>query len=363
MADLCDYASRPLAFVFRYVRLRPLSHAVILAAVLAAVACSVGTQYGVKFLVDVLSNHSAAAVWTAFLVLGSLIAADNLLVAGRELDRELRLRRRHRRPAARSVPPSDRPFAGLFRRPPARHADQPRHRDLECGLHRREHVHVERAAAVRRDGRGDRAGAHRQPADGARPCGYRRHHGLPDVPPRRRRPAAASRFRRQGRRGRRRNGRRRRQHAAGARVLRLRPRASPLRRHRRPRNGRAAPQPALSREAAHLPRRGHHRADARPARLGDRAVAARRGDDRRRRAGLHARLCRCCMRRATSRWRWSTSPSTSRGCRRRWRRCWCRTSCAIIRRRSRWCGAAPASSSSTSISATATASGFSTIST
>ena len=74
MADLCDYATRPLAFVFHYVRLRPLSHAVILAAVLTAVACSVGTQYGVKFLVDVLSDHNAAGVWTAFLVLGALIA-------------------------------------------------------------------------------------------------------------------------------------------------------------------------------------------------------------------------------------------------------------------------------------------------
>src|ERR1700733_15855334 len=79
MADLCHYATRPVAFVFHYVRLQPLSHAVILAAVLAALACSVGTQYGVKFLVDVLSNHNAASVWTAFLVLGALIAADNLL--------------------------------------------------------------------------------------------------------------------------------------------------------------------------------------------------------------------------------------------------------------------------------------------
>src|SRR5580700_3635999 len=79
MADLCDYATRPLAFVFHYVRLRPVSHAVILAAVLTAVACSVGTQYGVKFMVDVLSNHDGNGVWTAFLVLGALIAADNLL--------------------------------------------------------------------------------------------------------------------------------------------------------------------------------------------------------------------------------------------------------------------------------------------
>src|SRR6202167_4013959 len=79
MADLCDFATRPLAFVFRYVRLRPLSHAVILAAVLGAVVCSVGTQSGVKFLVAVLSNHDAAGVWTAFILLGALVAGDNLL--------------------------------------------------------------------------------------------------------------------------------------------------------------------------------------------------------------------------------------------------------------------------------------------
>jgi ATP-binding cassette, subfamily B, bacterial len=79
MADLCDYAKRPLAFVFRYIRRRPLSHAVILIAVLGAVACSVGTQYGVKFMVDVLSNHDGDGVWVAFVLLGSLIAADNLL--------------------------------------------------------------------------------------------------------------------------------------------------------------------------------------------------------------------------------------------------------------------------------------------
>jgi len=78
-ADLCDYASRPLAFVFRYIRRRPVAHMVIVATVLCAVACAVGTQYGVKFLVDALSHGVSEAVWTAFIVLGSLIAADNLL--------------------------------------------------------------------------------------------------------------------------------------------------------------------------------------------------------------------------------------------------------------------------------------------
>ncbi|HUI13199.1 MAG TPA: ABC transporter ATP-binding protein [Xanthobacteraceae bacterium] len=79
MAELTGYVSSPLGFVYRYIRLRPVSHAVILTAVLGAVACSVGTQYGVKFLVDTLSGGANAAVWTAFLLLGSLIAADNLL--------------------------------------------------------------------------------------------------------------------------------------------------------------------------------------------------------------------------------------------------------------------------------------------
>jgi ATP-binding cassette, subfamily B, bacterial len=79
MADLCEYAGRPLAFILRYVRCRPIAHTAILTAVLTAVACSVGTQYGVKFLVDVLSNHNGAGVWVAFGLLGSLITADNLL--------------------------------------------------------------------------------------------------------------------------------------------------------------------------------------------------------------------------------------------------------------------------------------------
>jgi ATP-binding cassette, subfamily B, bacterial len=79
MTELTGYAASPLGFVFRYVRLRPLSHAAILGAVLAAVACAVGTQYGIKFLVDTLAAGSNAAAWTAFFLLGSLIAADNLL--------------------------------------------------------------------------------------------------------------------------------------------------------------------------------------------------------------------------------------------------------------------------------------------
>jgi len=79
MPDLTGYAGSPIGFIFRYIRLRRVSHAVILAAVLGAVTCSVGTQYGVKFLVDTLAGGVNASAWTAFCVLGALIAADNLL--------------------------------------------------------------------------------------------------------------------------------------------------------------------------------------------------------------------------------------------------------------------------------------------
>jgi ATP-binding cassette subfamily B protein len=80
MDDIGRYADRPFAFIFRYVRLRASSHAIIVGAVLAAVGCSVTTQYGVKYLVDTLSAGPAArGVWLAFFLLVLLIAADNLL--------------------------------------------------------------------------------------------------------------------------------------------------------------------------------------------------------------------------------------------------------------------------------------------
>jgi ATP-binding cassette subfamily B protein len=80
MDELSRLAGRPYAFIFRYVRHRAMSHIAIFAAVLGAVACSITTQYGVKYLVDVLSGPARSdAVWLAFALLVSLIAADNIL--------------------------------------------------------------------------------------------------------------------------------------------------------------------------------------------------------------------------------------------------------------------------------------------
>jgi ATP-binding cassette subfamily B protein len=85
MEEACRYSDRPLAFLARYVRRRPLAHTAILIAVVAAVACSVGAQYGVKVLVDTLAGGlyvgttHARDAWLGFLLLATLIAADNLL--------------------------------------------------------------------------------------------------------------------------------------------------------------------------------------------------------------------------------------------------------------------------------------------
>src|SRR5262249_29026611 len=83
MEDACRYSDRPLAFLARYVRRRPIAHAAIVTAVVAAVGCSVGAQYGVKILVDTLAAGAdatrASDAWLGFVLLAALIGADNFL--------------------------------------------------------------------------------------------------------------------------------------------------------------------------------------------------------------------------------------------------------------------------------------------
>src|ERR1700690_2214156 len=81
MDQLSGYAHRPFPFLLRSLRQRLASHVVILTCVVAAVACSVGTQYGGKYLVDGLSAGPtrSQSVWLAFILLMSLITADNFL--------------------------------------------------------------------------------------------------------------------------------------------------------------------------------------------------------------------------------------------------------------------------------------------
>jgi ATP-binding cassette, subfamily B, bacterial len=77
--ELTRYTYRPFAFLGRYIRMRPRSHAAIGVAVLTAVGFSVSTQYGVKTLVDALSRTpGSGSPWLAFTLVVFFIAADNL---------------------------------------------------------------------------------------------------------------------------------------------------------------------------------------------------------------------------------------------------------------------------------------------
>ena len=80
--SLAALRGRPIAFLFRYMRMHPIGHTVVFIAVLLAVVCSVSTQFGMKYLIDVVSmgqEKGATLVWGAFAFLCGLVAADNLL--------------------------------------------------------------------------------------------------------------------------------------------------------------------------------------------------------------------------------------------------------------------------------------------
>ncbi len=78
---LTRYRDRPIGFIGRYIRRRPIAHGAIGFFVLCAVSASVGTQFGVKLLVDALSHHPDAGVTAgiAVMVIAGLVATDNLM--------------------------------------------------------------------------------------------------------------------------------------------------------------------------------------------------------------------------------------------------------------------------------------------
>jgi len=79
-AGLAEYSSRPIAFLYRYIRQHPFTHLAVLISVFTAVGCALASQYAIKHLIDVLSlgRGHPQLLWTAFLLLVGLIAADNL---------------------------------------------------------------------------------------------------------------------------------------------------------------------------------------------------------------------------------------------------------------------------------------------
>lgn len=72
---------QPLAFLWRYMRLRPWRFSGLFLLVIGAALCAVAVQYGMKLLVDVMTtgDRRTSLIWKPFLLFISLIVLENLL--------------------------------------------------------------------------------------------------------------------------------------------------------------------------------------------------------------------------------------------------------------------------------------------
>ncbi|MES2820412.1 MAG: ABC transporter ATP-binding protein [Pseudomonadota bacterium] len=70
---------RPVAFLWRYVRLRPWHFVLLLALVSSAAGCAVAVQYGMKLLVDAMTveNRQSAHLWPALALFLGMIVVEN----------------------------------------------------------------------------------------------------------------------------------------------------------------------------------------------------------------------------------------------------------------------------------------------
>jgi len=72
---------QPLLYIARYIWRHRTAHGVIVLAVIGAAVASVGARYSLKYLVDAMGDGPGrlAAVWSAVVIFGVCVAADNLL--------------------------------------------------------------------------------------------------------------------------------------------------------------------------------------------------------------------------------------------------------------------------------------------
>jgi ATP-binding cassette subfamily B protein len=80
-SGIAAFPRRPIAFLWHYIRRRPLLHFVALASVLVAASCACAAQYGLKMIVDAMAqgiDHIAVA-WRALAVFAGLLAGESLL--------------------------------------------------------------------------------------------------------------------------------------------------------------------------------------------------------------------------------------------------------------------------------------------
>lgn len=79
---LSDLRARPLGFLFHYIGRHKSGHLTVLISVMLAVTCSTSSQYGMKHLIDIVSQGVEAGrphVWGGFALVCGLVAADNLM--------------------------------------------------------------------------------------------------------------------------------------------------------------------------------------------------------------------------------------------------------------------------------------------
>ena len=75
------FPRQPVAFLWHYIKRRPLLHLAALAAVLGAAASASLSQYGLKLIVDAMEGGPAhlAGVWRALAVFAALVGSESLL--------------------------------------------------------------------------------------------------------------------------------------------------------------------------------------------------------------------------------------------------------------------------------------------
>jgi ATP-binding cassette, subfamily B, bacterial len=78
---IAAFPRQPIAFVWHYIRRRPILHFLALASVLAAAASACAAQYGLKLIVDAMARADGrtSALWAALAVFTGLLAGESVL--------------------------------------------------------------------------------------------------------------------------------------------------------------------------------------------------------------------------------------------------------------------------------------------
>src|SRR5207302_5506782 len=81
LRGVAAFPRRPIAFLWHYIRRRPLLHCAAVGSVLTAACCACLAQYGLKLIVDAMAQgvEHITAVWAALGVFLGLLAGESLL--------------------------------------------------------------------------------------------------------------------------------------------------------------------------------------------------------------------------------------------------------------------------------------------